>query len=209
MTPHLFRGLRPRALSFDGSVPAHGTDGHRFAHRRAGGGERFFLPNSCHSIWRLSGVSPPDPDLLFPRRKSRQKGARREKPFRWGFSPVTPSSATTQRGQSPLWNPPSIDGTYPKFLWMLPRVRLKNHVSTSTNRNIYLFKRAAAEASLTTKPQIRCQNEIQWQGTLPTDKDRLGKKSGTGVSPAAFWSLFRRGKSDPGCGAGEAPHAIE
>ena len=42
MAPHLFRGLRPRAPSFDGSVPAHGTDGHRFAHRRAGGGETFF-----------------------------------------------------------------------------------------------------------------------------------------------------------------------
>ena len=53
------------------------------------------------------GVSPPDPDLLFPRGKSRQKHARREKPFRWGFSPVTPSSATTQRGApAPLWNPP-------------------------------------------------------------------------------------------------------
>src|SRR5699024_5657492 len=33
--------------------------------------------------------------------------ARREKPFRWGFSPVTPSSATTQRGApAPLWIPP-------------------------------------------------------------------------------------------------------
>src|SRR5699024_251427 len=38
--------------------------------------------------------------------------------------------------------------------------------------------------------------------------DRLGKKSGTGVSPAAFWSLFRRGKSDPGPGRG-GPGAIE
>ena len=46
----------------------------------------------------VSGVSPPDPDLLFSREKSRQKHAREEKPFRWGFSPVTPSSATTQRG---------------------------------------------------------------------------------------------------------------
>ena len=61
MAPHLFRGLRPRALSFDGSVPAHGTDGHRFAHRRAGGGERFFLPNSCHVIRYLPGLPGPDP----------------------------------------------------------------------------------------------------------------------------------------------------
>ena len=48
----------------------------------------------------VSGVSPPDPDLLFSREKSRQKHAREEKPFRWGFSPVTPSSATTQRGRA-------------------------------------------------------------------------------------------------------------
>ena len=33
----------------------------------------------------------------------------------------------------------------------------------------------------------------------------IGQKTGAGVSPAAFWSLFRRGKSDPGVGAGEAP----
>ena len=46
----------------------------------------------------VSGVSHPYPDLLFSREKSRQKHAREEKPFRWGFSPVTPSSATTQRG---------------------------------------------------------------------------------------------------------------
>ena len=38
--------------------------------------------------------------------------------------------------------------------------------------------------------------------------DRLDKYSGTGVSPAAFWSLFRRGKSDPGPGRG-GPGAIE
>src|SRR5699024_642714 len=102
-----FRGLRPRTPSFDGAVPAHGTDGLRFASRRAGGGETFFFIGYCYSARQLSGVSPPDPDLLFPRGKSRQKHAREEKPFRWGFSPVTPSSTTTQRGApAPLWNPP-------------------------------------------------------------------------------------------------------
>src|SRR5699024_10530843 len=72
-------------------------------------------PSAPHSFFRglrprtpgVAGVSPPDPDLLFPRGKSRQKHAREEKPFRWGFSPVTPSSATTQRGaRAPLWKPP-------------------------------------------------------------------------------------------------------
>ena len=40
----------------------------------------------------------------------------------------------------------SIDGTYPKFLWILPRVRLKNRVSTSINRNIHLFNRAGVRS---------------------------------------------------------------
>ena len=66
-----------------------------------------------------------------------------------GFLPRDPLFRDDTKGARPLWNPPSIDGTYPKFLWILPRVRLKNHVSTGTNRNIHLFDRAAAEASLT------------------------------------------------------------
>ena len=53
------------------------------------------------------GPPRPRPGSLFARAKSNQKHAREEKPFRWGFSPVTPSSATTQRGaQAPLWKPP-------------------------------------------------------------------------------------------------------
>ena len=50
------------------------------------------------SFRNFMGLSAPHPELLFARAKSNQKHARREKPFRWGFSPVTPSSATTQRG---------------------------------------------------------------------------------------------------------------
>ena len=53
------------------------------------------------------GPPRPRPGSLFARAKSDQKHAREEKPFRWGFSPVTPSSATTQRGApAPLWKPP-------------------------------------------------------------------------------------------------------
>ena len=53
------------------------------------------------------GPPRPRPGSLFARAKSNQKHAREEKPFRWGFSPVTPPSTTTQRGaQAPLWKPP-------------------------------------------------------------------------------------------------------
>ena len=59
------------------------------------------------SFRNLAGAPPPNPGSLFVRTKSDQKTAREEKPFRWGFSPVTPSSATTQRGApAPLWKPP-------------------------------------------------------------------------------------------------------
>ena len=61
---------------------------------------------------------------------------------------------------------PRIDGTYPKFLWILPRVRLKNHVSTGTNRNIHLFDRAAAEASLTDQRDQMEKTEIQWHRNI-------------------------------------------
>src|SRR5699024_2652985 len=47
--------------------------------------------------------------------------------------------------------------------------------------------RTEAEAPLTDQPQIRCQNAIQWQSSFHIDRDRLGKLSGTGVSPAPFW----------------------
>ena len=53
------------------------------------------------------GPPRPRPGSLFARAKSNQKHAREEKPFRWGFSPMAPSSTTTQRGaQAPLWKPP-------------------------------------------------------------------------------------------------------
>ena len=65
------------------------------------------------SFRNFMGLSAPHPELLFARAKSNQKHARREKPFRWGFSPVTPSSATTQRGLAPFGNPPASPADCP------------------------------------------------------------------------------------------------
>ena len=45
------------------------------------------------------------------------------------------------------------------------------------------------------------KKEIQWLRSAPLQASNW-TKAGSGVSPAAFWSLFRRGKSDPGFGAG-------
>ena len=90
-----------------------------------------------------------------------------------------------------------------------PGGALQENVSASNNRNIYLFNRAGGRSIVDHQTVDQMLNLIQWQGSLKHEKDRLGKSTGTGVSPAAFWSLFRRGKSDPGCGAGEAPHVID
>ena len=85
------RGLRAPHPDFDGAGPAHPADA-GLIRPSPGGGEKHV------SFRNLMGLPAPHPGSLFVRTKSDQKTARREKPFRWGFSPVTPSSATTQRG---------------------------------------------------------------------------------------------------------------
>ena len=75
----------------------------------------------------------------------------------------------------------------------LPARTLTKHVPLSQGGNRSIVDHQTVDQML---------NLIQWQGSLKHEKDRLGKNTGTGVSPAAFWSLFRRGKSDPGPGRG-------
>ena len=88
------RVLRPSGPRgrFDPPVPTHLADAGLIRPSPGGWERNMFL---SEILW---GFSAPHPELLFARAKSNQKHARREKPFRWGFSPVTPSSATTQRG---------------------------------------------------------------------------------------------------------------
>ena len=118
------------------------------------------------------GLSAPHPDLLFSREKSRQKHAREEKPFRWGFSPVTPSSATTQRGApAPLWKPPH------NLQW----------------------KRLSGLAGPGENPK-RGPQPPHW--SLRGVVLRRGTQSKVSPSYACFWLLFSREKSDPGYGAG-------
>ena len=74
------------------------------------------------------------------------KSTHREGTLSTGSLPYVPLPRDDSKGARPLWNPPSIDGTYPKFLWILPRIRLKNHVSKGTNRNIHLFNRAGGRS---------------------------------------------------------------
>ena len=73
-----------------------------------------------------------------------------------GFLPRDPLFRDDSKGDAcPPLESPAYEETYPEFLRILPWVRHKNHVPTSANRNIYLFNRAAAEASSIDPPQIR------------------------------------------------------
>ena len=65
-----------------------------------------------------------------------------------GFLPRDPLFRDDTKGDAcPPLESPAYEETYPEFLRILPWVRHKNHVPTSTNRNIYLFNRATAEVS--------------------------------------------------------------
>src|SRR5699024_7816889 len=73
--PSWAHGPTPRV--FASPVPAQGTDGLRFAHRRAGGGETFLLPNCCHSArWLVGAAHPHAPGFTFGRPKVNRKTAK-------------------------------------------------------------------------------------------------------------------------------------
>ena len=73
-----------------------------------------------------------------------------------GFLPRDPLFRDDTKGDAcPPLESPAYEETYPEFLRILPKVRHKKNASTSTKRNIHLFKRPAGGVSLTTKSQIR------------------------------------------------------
>ena len=59
-------------------------------------------------------------------------------------------------------------------------------------------------------PEIRSPEEsvLQWQCSIKSGSVRL-EKPGSGVSPAAFWSLCRRGQSNPRLRRGIPPNSLE
>ena len=146
------------------------------------------------------GPSAPHPDLLFPRGKSRQKHARREKPFRWGFSPVTPSSATTQRGHASAQAPhpsscrkrqaslASLRLLLPRQLrWFASERPLRGRFSLASDLRQYRGESKGGEP-----PLCRRGGGVHRGGT-PSKGSR---------PYAAFWLLFVRTKSNPGRGGG-------
>ena len=68
-----------------------------------------------------------------------------------GSLPYVPLPHDDTKGATPPLDSPRIDEICPEFLWILPVVRYKKDVSSSTNRNMSPFNRAAAEVSLTAK----------------------------------------------------------
>ena len=117
------------AAGFAPAGRTHLADGLRFASRRAGGnrtgparprgwvlyfsfagkvtkGRTARHPDlGCFPV----GAPPPNPGVLFPRRKSTQKGDKRERDFDFPLPLITPSPLNDQRrGEPPLWIHPPL-----------------------------------------------------------------------------------------------------
>ena len=92
------------AAGFPPAGPVHLADGFRLASRRAGGSAAF--GGCAPSGLGIYGASPaPSPGVLFPRRKSTQKGDKRERDFDFPLPLITPSPLNDQRGQAPFGFP--------------------------------------------------------------------------------------------------------
>ena len=92
------------AAGFPPAGPVHLADGFRLASRRAGGSAAF--GGCAPSGLGIYGASPaPSPGVLFPRRKSTQKGDKRERDFDFPLPLITPSPLNDQRGLAPFGFP--------------------------------------------------------------------------------------------------------
>ena len=84
-----------------------------------------------------------------------------------------------------------------------PRVD-RHFMSSETNRWFYPFNRATAEAGIDTRQRLETRRARLFSGNAPSKSDRirLDKKRGSGVSPAVFPPTFGRPKVGPGRGGG-------
>ena len=139
---------------FASPVPTNGTDALRFAYRRAGGRETFFSRIGA-ILFGGSRTSPARTRAYFSLVGKVGKSTHRGGTLSMGSLPYVPHPHDDTKGGEPPLESPRIDEICPEFLWILPQVHPKNYVSTRTKRNMSPFNRAAAEASLTTRPQIR------------------------------------------------------
>ena len=70
-----------------------------------------------------------------------------------GSLPYVPHPHDDTKGAAPPLDSPAYAETCSEFLWILPKVRPKNHVSISTNRSIHLFNRAGGR-SIVDRPAV-------------------------------------------------------
>ena len=103
------------------------------------------------SFRNLAGAPPPDPGLLFSCQKSNQKDIQGGGCFDSPSPLKIPHPQRHKGGRLSPFGIPRRTFQYPVRRWILPQVRRKNYVSPSTNRNIFPFHRASAEASLTAR----------------------------------------------------------
>ena len=144
----MLQRLRLCAHFSDGTMPAHGTDGLRFAYRRAGGKATFLPPNRCDSAHNLLGLPGPDPGHFLLVQKV-TKNTHRGGTLSMGSLPYVPHPHDDTKGDAcPPLESPASEETCPEFLWILPQVRLKKIVSASTKRNMSLFHRARGRSTI-------------------------------------------------------------
>ena len=198
------------------SMPAHGTDGLRFAHRRAGGGETFLLPNRCHSIRRLPGLPAPDPgDFLAI--KSHQKSPGTPRPpyfYLISLNRVRNCPATEFRsfsdlqpgGQRCFGLRPCERGTY--FLGCLSKYAALDE-QKHLRRIAHHEPPAAKGRQWRVRLWVRGKHPPARRQALSKDArqprryktNMRGYIGGRKPPYAAFWLLFVRTKSNSGYGA--------
>ena len=103
----MLQRLRLCAHFSDGTMPAHGTDGLRFAYRRAGGKATFLPPNRCDSAHNLLGLPGPDPGHFLLVQKV-TKNTHRGGTLSMGSLPYEPHPRDDTKGaMPPLESPPA------------------------------------------------------------------------------------------------------
>src|SRR5699024_4202851 len=123
--------IRRASIFFDGSVPAQGTDGLRFACRRAGGGETALFRIAAILFGGFRVLRPrvlfrcaypnPHPGSLFVRTESDQKTAQGRDPFD-GVPPVCiPPPQRHKGGRMPPFGYPRIAYGHPLLSGRLPK----------------------------------------------------------------------------------------
>ena len=153
------------------------------------------LPKSAASALRLPGLPGPDPGNFLYAQKVTKKAPGDPDPI------VCPIGRL--QGRYPV-------ATKPPFCRWPPRNRCGAYLTSPDGpradrhfllrkKQIHLSRQKGDSRSRTRYPvEIRCKKSGSVAAQRQIISRPIGQKAGSGVSPAAFWLLCRRGQSNPG-----------